>query len=239
MKINKILSVGDSNTVGWDLEEEIGIFDYNPQPNDIKTKADKYRLEKNYSTLISNHFNSECINLGKGGASNEYIIYSMIEYLDENQDIDFVLLSLSGQSRKLYSIYDELINVDFTYEPNHIFYYPRFKEYPDDIKQKYHDWFVFYRDYLLGDLETNKKQWHLIRYANEYLKNKNINFFISKNLATSYDISFLGKNTYNKSFDEFNEEEGRKRAKGNHWLSDSHKAWSEILISKIKECYGY
>ena len=67
---NKILSVGCSNTVGWDLEEEIGIFDYNPQPQEIKDKADLYRSENNFSTLISKHFNRECINIGRGGSSN-------------------------------------------------------------------------------------------------------------------------------------------------------------------------
>lgn len=232
---NKILSVGCSNTVGWDLEEEIGIFDYNPQPQDIKTKADLYRTENNFSTLISNHFNRECINIGRGGSSNARIIYSMIDYIDENPNIDFVLINLTGQSRNLFSFRDELVDVDFKYEPKHIFYYPRFKDYPLDFKKRYKKWFEFYRDELLTNHELNVKQEHLIRYAIEYLKNRNIKFFISKTIDMEFDISFQTPYTIKESFEECNIREGRPRAKGNHWLSDSHKRWSEILIDEIKK----
>ena len=91
MKFNKILSVGCSNTVGLDLEEELGIFGYMRKDNDLSEldkKVRTYRTENNFSTLISKHFNSECINLGVSGASNERIIYSATDYLEKNNDID-------------------------------------------------------------------------------------------------------------------------------------------------------
>lgn len=231
---NKILSVGCSNTVGWDLEEEIGIFDYNPQPQEIKDKADLYRSENNFSTIISKHFNRECINIGRGGSSNHRIIYSMIDYIDENPNLDLVLINLTGQSRNLFSFYDQLVDVDFKYEPKHIFYYPRFKDYPTEFKKKYEKWFEFYRDYLLTTHELNTKQEHLIRYAIEYLKNRDIPFFISKTIPIAFDISYQTPYTISESFEECNIKEGRNRAEGNHWLSDSHKRWSEILIDEIK-----
>jgi len=235
MTFNKILSVGCSNTVGWDLEEEIGIFDYNPQPDNIKKTADDYRRNNNFSTLVSKHFNIDCINIARGGSSNYRIIYSMIEYLDENPNIDLVLINLTGQSRNLFSFNDEIVDVDFKYEPKHIFYYPRFKKYPNKFKEEYQRWFSFYRDNLLTDLELNSKQEHLIRYGIEYLTNRNIKFIISKTIDIAFDLSFQTKYVINESFESLNIRENRNRAKGNHWLSDSHSRWAEVLIDKIDE----
>src|SRR6056300_1711730 len=101
MKISRILSVGCSNTVGVNLEEEIGVFGYlrkeftEPDDKDLDDKVNQYRSENNFSTLISKHFNSECINLGVSGASNERIIFSAVKYLEKN-NVDLVLVNLSG-----------------------------------------------------------------------------------------------------------------------------------------------
>ena len=54
MKINRILSVGCSNTVGVNLEEEIDIFDYLKKDKDYTfqgQRVQKYREENNFSEL--------------------------------------------------------------------------------------------------------------------------------------------------------------------------------------------
>ena len=104
MKINKLLSVGCSNTIGVNLEEEINVFYYLRKDFDdsyLGHKVREYREKNNFSTLISNHFNSECINLGVSGASNERIIYTATNFL-EKEDVDLVLINLSGQARQTF-----------------------------------------------------------------------------------------------------------------------------------------
>jgi len=54
MEIKKLLSVGCSNTLGVNLEEEIGIYDYLRKDfdnSDLGNEVRKYREENNFSTL--------------------------------------------------------------------------------------------------------------------------------------------------------------------------------------------
>ena len=235
MKFNKILSVGCSNTVGVDLEEELGIFGYLRKDNDVSEldkKVRTYRTENNFSTLISKHFNSECINLGVSGASNERIIYSTTDYLEKNNDIDLVLVNLSGQARLTFSYYDRLFDLDLSYTTEHLY-----KQAKID-KPGFTEFIDFYRNYLMTDYVTQTKQYNLYNYIALYLKNKGIPHLITQTIPTDFELSKFTNNSIDVNFDEFNTSEGRSRAQGNHWLSDSHQAWAKLLVNKIYKLYG-
>lgn len=235
MKIKKILSVGCSNTVGVNLEEEIGIFDYlrkDFDDSDLGKKVKEYREQNNFSTLISKYFNSECINLGISGASNERIIYNTTDYLDEN-DVDLVLVNLSGQARQTFQHKNgKIFDLDLSYDTEHLYEQAKI----NDVG--FIEFINFYKDYLMTPYVTHIKQQNLYRYISLYLKERKIPHLITQTIPTDFKLSNFTSNCINLTFDEFNEREGRLRAKGNHWLSDSHKAWSEILIDKIHELYG-
>ena len=235
MKFKKILSVGCSNTVGVNLEEEIGIMGYlrkDDDASDLGNKVKLYRQENNFSTLISNYFNSECINLGVSGASNERIVFNTIEYL-EKDTADLVLVNLSGQARQTFQhISGKVFDLDLTYETKHLYEQAKltdtgFKEFID-----------FYKDYLLTDYVTQTKQYNLYKYITLYLEDKKIPYLITQTIPTDFELNHFTNKCIDITFDEYNEQQGRTRAQGNHWLSDSHKAWSELLINKIKELYG-
>ena len=238
MKIGKILSVGCSNTVGVNLEEEIGIFNYlrkeftEPDDKDLDDKVNQYRKENNFSTLISKHFNSECINLGVSGASNERIIFNTIDYLEKN-DVDLVLVNLSGQARQTFQhISGKIFDLDLSYTTEHLY------EQAKITDKGFIEFIDFYKDYLMTDYITQTKQYNLYKYISLYLENKKIPYIISQTVPTDFKLSDFTDKSIDITFDEYNEKEGRKRAMGNHWLSDSHKSWSELLIHKIKKLYG-
>lgn len=235
MKINKLLSVGCSNTVGVNLEEEIGIFDYLRKDFDdsyLGYKVREYRNDNNFSTLISKHFNSECINLGISGASNERIIYNTVDYL-ETYDVDFVLVNLSGQARQTFKHKNgHVFDLDLSYEIEHLY------EQSNITDIGFVEFVNFYKDYLMTEYVTHTKQINLYKYISLYLKDRGIPYLITQTIPTDFKLSNFTENCIDITFDDYNTQQGRKRARGNHWLSDSHKAWSELLIEKIKELYG-
>lgn len=233
--MNKILSVGCSNTVGVNLEEEIDIFGYlrkDFDDSELGKKVREYRQQNNFSTLISKHFNSECINLGVSGASNERIIFSTVDYLEKHDDIDLVLVNLSGQARITFEYYQRLFDLDLSYTTEHLYEQAKVDE------KGFKEFIDFHKDYLFGQYVTHTKQENLYRYISLYLKDKKIPHLITQTIPTDFKLSDYTNNCIDVNFDEFNESQGRKRAQGNHWLSDSHKAWSDLLIDKIKELYG-
>lgn len=238
MKINKILSVGCSNTVGVNLEEEIGIFEYlrkeftTPVDKDLDDKVNQYRKENNFSTLISKHFNSECINLGVSGASNERIIFNTTKYLEEN-DVDLILVNLSGQARQTFQHKNgKTFDLDLSYDTQHLYEQAKITE------KGFIEFIDFYKDYLMTPYVTHDKQINLYKYISLYLEDRGIPYLITQTVPTDFKLSHFTKNCIDITFDEFNETSGRKRAHGYHWLSDSHKAWAELLIDKIHKLYG-
>jgi len=235
MEIKKLLSVGCSNTLGVNLEEEIGIYDYLRKDfdnSDLGNKVRKYREENNFSTLVSNHFNSKCINLGISGASNERIIFNTTDYLERN-DVDFVMVNLSGQARQTFQHKTgHIFDLDLSYETEHLY------EQAKITDMGFVEFINFYKDYLMTEYVTHTKQINLYKYISLYLKDRGIPYLITQTIPTDFKLSDFTENCIDITFDDYNTQQGRKRARGNHWLSDSHEAWSKLLIDKIYELYG-
>jgi hypothetical protein len=237
MKINKILSVGCSNTVGVNLEEEIGIYDYLKKGNDTSVlgkKVREYRETNNFSTRYANHYAAEVTNLGISGASNERIIFNTVEELESKPRglYDMVLVNLSGQARMTFEYMEKLFDIDLSYETEHLL------EYTDMGKDGYKEFLEFYRNNLFGQYTTHKKQTHLYRYIVTYLESKQIPYLITQTVPTDFKLKDFTDKCIDVTFDDYNEECGRVRARGNHWLSDSHQAWADLLIHNTEELYG-
>ena len=71
-----------------------------------------------------------------------------------------------------------------------------------------------------------------------FLENKKIPYIITQTVPTEFQIENYTDKCIPITFDDFNEKAGRKRAKGNHWLSDSHEAWAIELHNVIETHYG-
>lgn len=237
MKIKNILSVGCSNTVGVNLEEEIDVFDYHrPHYDGLLGKQVKlYRYENNFSTRLANMYAADVTNLGVSGASNERIIFSTVEQLQKPQSIppiDLVLVNLSGQARMTFEHQEKLFDIDLSYETDHLM------EYADIGVEGWRDFVDFYRNNLFGSYTTNEKQHNLYTYIVNFLENKKIPYIITQTVPTEFQIENYTDKCIPITFDEFNEKANRKRAKGNHWLSDSHEAWAIELHKVIEKHYA-
>ena len=154
--------------------------------------------------------------------------------LQQNQaeKLILVLINLSGQARITFEYYQRLFDLDLSYTTEHLYEQAKVDE------KGFKEFIDFHKDYLFGHYVTHTKQENLYRYISLYLKDKKIPHLITQTIPTDFKLSDYTTNCIDVNFDEFNESQGRKRAQGNHWLSDSHKAWSEILISKIERLYG-
>ena len=237
MKINKILSVGCSNTVGVNLEEEIHIFDYLKKENDtseLGKKVSEFRKKNNFSTRYANYFNADVVNLGISGASNERIIFNTIDELENSfkGKYDIVLVNLSGQARMTMEHMSKLFDIDLSYDIGHLM------EYTDIGVSGYKEFIEFYRNNLFSGYTTHKKQEHLYRYIVTYLELLNIPYILTQTVPTDFNLKEFTNKCIDITFDDFNEQSDRCRARGNHWLSDSHQAWAELLVEKTKELYG-
>jgi hypothetical protein len=223
-----LLSVGCSNTVGVDLEEGIGIFSYEAD----KVLADEYREANNFSTLVANNYNFRCVNLGVSGASNERIIFSAIDYIETNPTPGLVLINLSGRSRVTFEVDNRLLDFDLTYSTEHLKTHSKIKD-PDFVP-----FIEFFKKNSITDYNLYKRQENLYRFIVLYLESRKIPFILSETIPTGQVLSTYTSKSVSMNFDDFNTKAGRKRAKGNHWLSDSHRAWSQYLIKHIDKFYS-
>lgn len=223
--MKQLLSVGCSNTLGVDLEEEIDLTNSSNKFEDIRA----YREKNNFSTLVAEYFNLECINLGKSGASNERIIITTVDYIENNPKPELVLVNLSASSRITLEIGGRLVDIDLTY-PNTLL-----KQSTGIEEKDFIPFLNFYKRNCVTDYNLIVKQKNLYRYISLYLEKLDIPFLISETIPTDLNLKEFTNKCLDVNFDDFNTSQGRRRAKGNHWLSDSHKEWAKLIINKIEQ----
>jgi hypothetical protein len=230
-----LLSSGCSHSIGWEIEEEIGLDLYKDGHNPkVEKSIYEYRYDKTFPYLISKHLNLDYVNIGCEGNSNEKIIYDIIDYIKNTDNYPkFVLINLSGESRKLHSFKDNLININYTKYDAHGDYFFT-KNFKSTSIEKFKEWHSICRDFFLNDYELVYKNERLIEYIVLLLENLNISYFISDTFNNSYSIKKYTNNCIDENMVNYLDKNNVSQSKGNHWLSDGHKLWSELLIKNIK-----
>ena len=229
-----MLSCGDSFSVGDDLEIEIG---YNLRnidtTNEIQHQVDEYRDAHNFCRLVANNFNLNLINIAEVGASNEYIIYSVIDYIKNNLNNlpEFVLINLSSPSRFLYYLKNEErpLFINFLHYDNHID--SIFKKTDDYDKLK--TWYNVYEKYFINDFNIIKKQKYLIEYLKLLLESKSIKYIFTPTFKLDFNLSSITDNSIDVSMIEYLEQKNIYRPEGLHFLSDGHIEWGNYISSYI------
>ena len=230
-----LLSVGCSNTVGVNLEEEIGIFNYLIKEKDASALGKEvayYRESKNFTTKVAQLIGYNSINLGISGASNERIVFNLIDHLTCNPKPDLILVNLSGRSRVTFQVDDRILDFDLTYTTEHLKTHSKIED------KNFVPFIEFFKRNSVTDYNLYKRQDHLYRYVVLFLESTGIPYLLSETINTGQKLTNYTDKCITTSFDDFNISSGRNRAQGNHWLSDSHTAWAEHLVKKLEDLYG-
>ena len=226
-----LLSAGCSNTVGVDLEEEIGYVykrPFIPYSNTDSEKVRNYRRQNNFSTKLANKLQHRCVNIGVPGNSNENIIMETIDYIENNHDVDFALINLTSASRFSYMVDKNLHHFNLVFDSEQL------KEQTGIKHKSFLHFIEFLRKYCLNNWNMEYKLQHQIRYIISYLTLKSIPYFISSTINNDVDLSTLTDYATNVYMDDFCHEKGFKRLEGGHYGSDAHEAWAQYLYKNIK-----
>ena len=98
-----LLSSGCSHSIGWEIEEEIGLDLYKDgHIPKVEKSIYEYRYDKTFPYLISKHLNLDYVNIGFEGNSNEKIIYDIIDYIATYYILTMDFKSLSKLCEKEY-----------------------------------------------------------------------------------------------------------------------------------------
>jgi len=232
-----LLSNGCSHTYGDGIEYEIGYESDVDYDTFTRQKIEEYQKQHNFSTFISNELGLSCVNLSRVGSSNEEIIYSTIDYLQNVETLpSLVLINLTGPGRKLYYFDKKMVTIDYKFKSNVL----------DNIfhelgeKNKLHTWFEMCQRFFINEHELIQKNEHLIRYISSYLETKNIPYFISNTMRVDYNISKITSNSIDISMFEYlwdlmDNGEDVSHEPGFHWLSNGHRRWGQYLLEHLKE----
>lgn len=233
--MNKLVSVGCSLTQGHELEQEIGIRFYNfdrnePIPQDIFNKVDEYRNSNSFTSVVAKNLMLTQVNLGWGGSGNEKIVYSAVNYIENNPGVQCVLVNTSGITRVSTSKGD--FNVLNEFKDSIFNLKDKFSE-----RAEFESFYKLFRELYLSPFRLVEFQMHLIKYIVSYLENKKIPYLIAPAIGSDLDYSSITKYTINTNFNEFARKGKFEQAEQNHWLSDAHKAWGEYLTDRIHTLY--
>lgn len=236
--MGRLISVGCSLTEGQELEQDLGIKLYNyskdnPVPQDILNKVADYRNNNSFTSVVAKNLMLTPINLGKGGSGNEKIVYSAVNYIEDNPGVKFVLVNTSGITRVSTSKGD--FNVLNEFEDS------LFWDLPDRFSQpkEFKSFYKLFRELYLSPWRLVEFQMHLVRYIVSYLENKNIPYLIAPAIGSDLDYSSITKYTISTNFNEFAKKGKFEQAIQNHWLTDAHKAWGEYLTERIQVLYPW
>lgn len=227
-----LVSTGCSNTVGVDLEEEIGYENHWWQKDYTREDVEivrKHREENNFSMLIAKKLQYECVNIAEPGNSNGNMLRKLVDYIEENPKVDFALINLTSASRISYKVDDEIHHFNLAFTPKEL-------KSMSKIKHKNFEPFIdFMRTHCLNTWNIRNRIIYEIRCVISYLTTKNIPFFISTTIPNNVDLSLLTEHSINVSMDEFSHASGHKRLKGGHYGSGAHKDWADHIYKNIKK----
>lgn len=229
-----ILVNGCSHTVGYELEEEIGIELNQALTDDEREKVETYRQNKAWPYLVGRKLNLDVTNIATVGASNDKIVYETIDYLENNNSPALVILGLSSTSRILLSFEQNKIVFNYAYF-NSIFN-KMFRDTPDE--EKLHSWAYCMTKYFYSEQFQNYLLYHHLSYITTYLQLKNIPLLLVPTIDNPFDLTQFTSYSVNRTMDEVGVTNRCKRAKGHHWLSEGHEKWATYILDNIENIYG-
>lgn len=226
---------GCSMTEGAELGgEELG-----PQGQFIRDLDPEYKTENAWPQKVASSLDMSCVNIAQGGASNEKITRTTIEwtadYLKENKAEDlFVVIGWSAPQRTEIKIGEQW----FDFMPHHI---------PTNKKLKtVHD---FYLDHIYDHISDYAKSLISVLSLQSWLKVNKIPYLFTNSLMLIYtempktmlsmidniDSSrYYGYSDLKKNM-MFKVTESYPRGPRNHTLAEGHAAWSLVLRTHINK----
>lgn len=228
-----ILANGCSHTVGYELEEEIGIELNQVLTDNDRQKVETYRQSKAWPYLIGKELNLNVTNIATVGASNDKIVYETIDYLENNIPPTLVILGLSSTSRTLISF--EQNKTVFNYA-HFIDIFNKLFGNTDD-EEKLHSWAFCMTKYFYSEQFQNYLFGHYVSYISLYLQSKNIPFLLAPTIDLSLNLTQLTPYSVSETMERLCTVNQCKRAKGHHWLSDGHKKWATYILDNVKKIY--
>ena len=116
-----------------------------------------------WSTLVSDHFQTDHVNLGEGGKSNDGILRTTIEYC-ENHKVDFAVIQLTKNNRReiLNNVSYKRLNPTQT-DSAVVSYYKYLNTQEDDTANYYKNKFL-----LEHYLTVNKIPYYFVRITHRY-----------------------------------------------------------------------
>lgn len=229
-----ILVNGCSHTVGFELEEEIGIELNQALTNEKREKVEAYRQNKAWPYLVGKKLNLDVTNIATVGASNDKIVYETIDYLENNKSPALVILGLSSTSRTLLSF--EQNKIVFSYAHFSGIFNKMFRDTPDE--EKLHSWAFCMTKYFYSEQFQNYLFHHYLSYITTYSQFKNIPLLLAPTMNFSSDLAQFTSYSVDKTMEEVCIANRCKRAKGHHWLSEGHEKWATCVLDNIKKIYG-
>lgn len=183
-----------------------------------------------FSSRVAQRFNLNEINQAIPGASNQRILRTTREFINDNQP-DLVLIGWSSWEREEW--FHNGMYYDLNSAGNNL---------PPELQKQYKEW-VIKQDSVVID-EKSRHCHDMIYDLHLELKQKNIahlffngfyNFFgINDDQQKDWGINYIGPYDNDSSYFWNLLKNGYESDKSMHFTNDAHKFWSEQLIAHIE-----
>ena len=172
--------------------------------------------ESRYSRIVSNAYNATEINIGRGGASNQNILYATYDALQRDKTITHVHLNMTYVERFMLPGVSGYINVNPNTTQKNILMQSLIKLIYKNSKLTV-QWFNYIRP--------------LFELLLFYCESKGIQCIVS--CIAEKDLSFFSKyNCIDVAFDTIRDK--YPVGEGGHPLEDAHREFANYIIRKLK-----
>lgn len=254
MKINKIISFGDSWTagVGYDTVEENSFFEKYTDKNYSRQLLNEARKSNSWTRFLSDKFECDYINKGEPSISNHSIVNNLFKYLKNNtvSDGDLIIIMFSSSIRNpipffpdvivnggLMSIFSfkDVIEILEKNNPNIPSFFSNFankddKDYLLSIDSFYEYYMKkFVKNGYMDFSYYNMYNQNIIVFLQNYFNYFNINYYMCD--AFESMLSYTEYSSYNISKD-INYSNYYKLKEKEHFLSFLKKNYGDYVFSQ-------
>jgi len=221
---------GDSHSAGADIIPGICFAQDDPRYLAYGRRAHPEAILQTYGYHVAQAFNQGFFCEAESGSSNDRILRTTKQYVDETKDkksIGFIIIGWTSWEREEWKHGEDYIQITASGTDS----------VPESMEEEYKEWVV-----KQTPEESHRKQqlWHE-RIWNFHcdLKEQNIRhlFFNTMNSFTNCDKDW-GVNFIPISFCEWLTEQGFSTVENsNHYGADAHRAWGKYITSIVGKKY--